>query len=165
METAYILLGTNLGDRIQNLEQARHEISRTIGAVVTRSAIYKTAPWGNTAQPDFYNQIITLRSSLSPYHALDQLHLIEENMGRNRHEKWGPRIIDIDILFWGDVIVSDDNLTLPHPRITERKFVLIPLLELKADLIHPLSGLTVRQHLKLCTDTLSVEKLEPIKDS
>src|SRR5688572_5490648 len=94
-----ILLGSNLGDRQENLDRARQEISRFVGEIITTSSIYKTAAWGNTQQPDFYNQVIKTRSSHDPYKLILATQKIEQNIGRTRKEKWGPRIIDIDILF------------------------------------------------------------------
>lgn len=159
METVYLLTGSNLANKKQNLDQARDQISRLIGPIITSSSIYKTAAWGKTDQPEFYNQVITVVTGFSPFQVLDMIHSIEETMGRERGEKWGTRIIDIDILFWGDKIIQETNLSIPHPGIPYRKFVLIPLAELNKDLIHPANHKTIASLLESCTDDLLVEKL------
>jgi len=155
----FILLGSNLGDRQKNLDQARQEISRNIGEIITTSSIYKTAAWGNTHQPEFYNQVIEIRSLHDPAQLILDTQLIEQNMGRIRKEKWGPRIIDIDILFYGDSVSSTERLTIPHPEIANRRFTLLPLAEVAPDFIHPLLKKSVLQLLEVCKDELAVEKL------
>jgi 2-amino-4-hydroxy-6-hydroxymethyldihydropteridine diphosphokinase len=158
-KSIFILLGSNLGDRLENITYARQEISRHIGQIITASSIYKTAAWGNVLQPDFYNQVIEIHSGLSPAELLIQVLEIEKNAGRLRNEKWGPRVLDIDILFYGDLIMSDDRLTIPHPQIPNRKFTLLPLAEIAPDLLHPVNRKTIGQLLAACTDGLLVEKL------
>lgn len=159
METIYLLLGSNLGDRYRNLDLARQQISRQIGTLVTQSSVYKTAAWGKTNQPAFYNQVVAVKTVLSPRKALERLQSIEEALGRTRAEKWGPRIMDIDILFWGDQIVNEPNLTIPHPGIPQRRFTLMPLVEIRKDFIHPILQRDMKALLEECTDSLSVEKL------
>lgn len=161
METIYLLLGSNLGDRYRNLDLARQQISRQIGTLVTQSSVYKTAAWGKTNQPAFYNQVVAVKTVLSPRKALERLQSIEEALGRTRAEKWGPRIMDIDILFWGDQIVNEPNLTIPHPGIPQRRFTLMPLVEIRKDFIHPILQRDMKALLEECTDSLSVEKLFP----
>ena len=155
----FILLGSNLGDRQENLDRARQEISRSIGPIVTSSSVYKTAAWGNTHQPDFYNQVIEIHSSHGPGKLLVDTQLIEQKMGRIREEKWGPRVIDIDILFYGNSVLTSEALTIPHPEIANRKFTLLPLAEIAPDFIHPVIKKSVAQMLSACTDSLGVEKL------
>lgn len=158
-KSIFILLGSNLGDRDSNLRYARQEISRSIGEIVTVSSIYKTAAWGNTDQPAFYNQVIEITSVLTPEKMLSGVLDIEKKAGRIREAKWGPRIIDIDILFYGDVVTSTETLTIPHPRIPDRKFTLLPLSEIAGSLKHPISGKTVNEMLAECIDDLPVEKV------
>lgn len=155
----YILLGSNLGNRQENLDRARQEISRNIDPVITTSSLYKTAAWGNTDQPDFYNQVVSIQSLHGPRKLLSKIQLIEQKMGRIRKEKWGPRIIDIDILFYGNLVSSSEELTIPHPGIPDRKFTLLPLAEIAPDFIHPTLKKSILEMLEACQDDLPVEKL------
>jgi len=152
----YLLLGSNLGDRLRNLSDA----AGRIGSVLKRSSVYKTAAWGNTQQPDFFNQAIEVKSELSPHRLLESLQRIEKDMGRLRIEKWGPRIIDIDILFYKDTIVTSGDLTITHPELQNRRFALEPLAEI-TNVIHPVLKKTVSQLLRECKDTLAVTRLQP----
>jgi 2-amino-4-hydroxy-6-hydroxymethyldihydropteridine diphosphokinase len=161
-KSIFILLGSNLGDRNSNLSYARQEISRSIGEIVTVSSIYKTAAWGKTEQPAFYNQVIEIKSVLIPEKMLSGILEIEKKVGRARGEKWGPRIIDIDILFYKDDVLSTETLIIPHPRIPDRKFTLLPLSEIAGNLKHPVTGKTVNEMLAMCTDDLLVEKLNSL---
>lgn len=159
MIEAYLLIGSNLGNRTEHLALARQEISRLLGPIITQSSIYKTAAWGKTTQPDFYNQVIVVTSTLLPHQALTEIQKIEERLGRFRVEKWGARTIDIDILFWGETIVQDNDLTIPHPEISTRRFTLIPLAEVAPSRIHPILNMSISDLLAICPDTLPVEKL------
>lgn len=165
MEIIYLLIGSNLGNKRLNLEQARDRISRELGPVITASSIYKTAPWGKSDQPDFYNQAVMVNTILTPAKALEKIQSIELTMGRTRHEKWGSRIIDIDILFWGERSINASNLTIPHPEIPNRKFVLITLAEINSNFIHPTLNRSVSELLKSCPDTLVVELATDVTDS
>ncbi len=151
-----------MGDRYTNLTYGRQEISRTIGGIITVSSIYKTAAWGNLQQPDFYNQVIKIHSTLSPEEVLFHILAIEQKAGRIRKEKWEPRVLDIDVLFYGDLIRTSKNLTIPHPEIPNRKFTLLPLAEIAPDFIHPVTQKKIDQMLLECTDELAVEKLNSL---
>jgi 2-amino-4-hydroxy-6-hydroxymethyldihydropteridine diphosphokinase len=155
----YLLLGTNLGDRKANLLTAKQYISSQVGSIVTESGIYKTDAWGNTQQAAFYNQVLEIHSNLSPPMALSILLDIERTMGRVRTEKWGARIIDIDILFWEDEVIKTESLTIPHPGIPHRKFTLVPLSEIAPELIHPEHKVSITRMLETCADSLTVEKI------
>jgi 2-amino-4-hydroxy-6-hydroxymethyldihydropteridine diphosphokinase len=155
----YILLGSNLGDRPSNLSFARQEISRSIGEIITASSMYKTAAWGRLEQPDFYNQVIEINSTKSPEELLSGVLEIERKRGRIRKEKWGPRILDVDILLYGDSVIKNTDLTIPHPEIANRRFTLLPLAEIAPGLIHPVTRKSVNQMLTECPDSLAVEKL------
>jgi 2-amino-4-hydroxy-6-hydroxymethyldihydropteridine diphosphokinase len=126
---AYVGLGSNLGDRAVNLERAR-EALRENGTIVRTSALYRTKPWGRRDQPDFFNAVVSLETCLSPHELLDALRAIEMRLGRAPTERWGPRTIDLDLLLFDDLSVSEANLSLPHERLAERAFVLVPLAEL-----------------------------------
>lgn len=155
----YLLLGSNQGDRAANLAEAERRIVREAGSVVTRSSVYRTAAWGVEDQPEFYNQVLEIRSPHSPEQLLDILLGIERSMGRRRLKKWGPRIIDIDILFYGDEIVGKPALTLPHPGIPTRRFTLVPLAEIAPQFIHPVLKKTIAMLLEKCADSLAVTRV------
>src|SRR6478609_9104685 len=137
MDNVYLLIGGNLGNRVENLENAVALISRRAGTIVRTSVIYETAPWGMTDQKSFLNQAIELDTILPANILLDTLLEIEQELGRIRRQKNGPRLIDIDILFYGTAIISDPKLTVPHPLLQERRFALAPLNNLSPDFIHP----------------------------
>ena len=160
MNTLYVLLGGNLGDKKQIFTETRERLSAQIGKIVQQSAVYETEPWGFESEDVFWNQVLVLETCLSPIEILSNAKEIEAMLGRIRKEKqYDSRIIDIDILFFNNQIVSFDNLTIPHPRIQDRKFVLVPLNELVPDFTHPVFGKSMRQMLADCTDNLKVEKL------
>ena len=158
-QTAFLLLGANLGDRKSNLEKAVHLIEKRIGFITAKSALYETKPWGKSDQPDFLNQVLMLETEQSPGHILKSALIIEQDMGRIRKEKWGARLIDIDLLYVGNQIVHSEDLTLPHPGIAHRRFVLEPLAELAPDFIHPVLNKSHLQLLTECVDTLIVNRI------
>src|ERR1043166_4904962 len=137
MNKVVLLLGSNEGNRLVNLENAILEIKKEPGKVQQLSAVYETAPWGNKEQKKFLNQVIILSTSLSPQEMMKKILSIEERMGRIRKKKWEARIIDIDILFFNESVISEPNLVVPHPGLHERKFTLVPLAELIPGFIHP----------------------------
>lgn len=127
----HIALGANLGDRVNALREATRRIAGLPGTtILARSAIYETPPWGKTDQAPFANAVISIRTSLDPVPLLYACLGIEAAMGRVRRERWGPRLIDIDLLTHGTTHMKSDRLTLPHPALAERAFVLVPLLEI-----------------------------------
>ena len=141
------------------LEKARTKISCHIGTVIQKSALYETAAWGKTNQPSFYNQVLEVKSSLSPEEILLAINTIEAELGRVRKEKWGERIIDIDILYYGKKLINSDQLTIPHPGIPDRRFTLVPLVEIAPSFVHPTQKKTNQQLLNECIDPLEVEKI------
>ncbi len=146
MPTAYLALGSNLADRRQLLADAlaalaRHPQNRLTGV----SPVYETKAVGLTDQPDFLNLVVRLETDLSPLALLDLCLAIEQQLGRIRHERWGPRTVDLDVLLHGDTTLNDARLTLPHPRMKERAFVLAPLADLAPDFLF--DGDAVRTHL------------------
>lgn len=160
MDSVFLLLGSNLGDRIATLAEARLHISRQAGKIITQSSVYKTAAWGNTDQPEFYNQCIEIQPFRGSLETLDTVLKIEKLMGRVREIKWGSRLIDIDILLWGNDIIDHPTLTVPHPQLQHRRFALTALAEIAPEFAHPVLHKSILQLLKDCTDHLAVEKLD-----
>jgi 2-amino-4-hydroxy-6-hydroxymethyldihydropteridine diphosphokinase len=146
--TAYIGLGTNLGDRLGLLREAIQRLDQTEGIRVIRlSSVFETDPVGLTDQPDFLNMVAEIETSLPPRTLLDSLLSVEQSLHRVRRIRWGPRTIDLDILLYGDQQMKEEDLDIPHPRMCERAFVLIPLQELAPDVIVPGTGRSVTEWL------------------
>jgi len=159
LTTVFLLLGSNLEDPDKQLRLARESIASKVGALVECSAVYWSAPWGKEDQPAFLNQVLQLSVA---YTADDLLHLllsIEQEMGRQRLVKWGSRIIDIDILYYGQEIITKDHLKIPHPEIANRRFVLVPLQEIAPDFKHPVLNVSTAMLLERCEDKLEVKKV------
>jgi 2-amino-4-hydroxy-6-hydroxymethyldihydropteridine diphosphokinase len=134
---AYIGVGSNIGDRVRNISAAAHFLCSLTGITLERtSSLYETAPVG-PGQRDFINAVLKIRTSLSPVALLDALKEIEKKMGRKAGKRWGPRVIDLDLLLYGKTLVSAPGLTVPHPEMANRRFVLVPLAELAPGLVHP----------------------------
>lgn len=150
-----------MGDRMANLQQAEAHIREKAGQILAASSVYETGAWGNIPQPDFLNQVLLIETTLSATALLQQLMKIEQQMGRFREEKYGPRVIDIDILFFNDDIIRTNDLTIPHPRLHLRNFVLEPMNELAPNLFHPVLGKTISDLLSASPDTLDVKKFSP----
>ncbi len=159
MHTAYLLLGSNLGNRLSYLDQARLLIEDICGNIINQSSIYETAAWGITGQPCFYNQVVVLQTNMPPNHLMQSLLNIEEQIGRKRTIKYGARIIDIDILLIGSLIQTSPLLTLPHPFLPQRRFALLPLAEVAPLLLHPLANKNISELLDGCQDNLEVNKV------
>jgi 2-amino-4-hydroxy-6-hydroxymethyldihydropteridine diphosphokinase len=157
-ENIYLLLGSNLGDRVVNLTDCLEKIS-LFAKIIKQSSIYETAAWGNTEQPNYLNLAIQIESRLSAKDLLQLCLEAERKIGRIRNGKWEARIIDVDIIYYGNEIIHTNDLIVPHPRIAERRFVLEPLCELSKDFIHPIAKKTNQQLLNECTDPLLVTKL------
>ena len=157
MNVTYLLIGGNLGDRIQNLDIARSLIEKEIGNIITTSSIYETASWGITAQPHFLNQVLLVETNFSAEETMQLILSIENKMGRVRTQKNASRIIDIDILFFNDDIIDKQHLTIPHPEIQNRKFALIPMNEIAPAHIHPVFKKSIKDLLSTSADMLGVK--------
>lgn len=156
MNTVFLLLGANLGDPVQQLAKAVQYIEEKIGVIVALSQCYESEAWGLTDQPIFLNQALQVET---PYGALETLAIaqeIEHKLGRVRHTKWGARLIDIDLLYFNNIIMEEEQLNLPHPLIQDRKFVLIPLNEIAPSFIHPKLKASNQDLLLSCLDPLQV---------
>ena len=154
----YIGLGTNLGDRQANLQHAMDALTPKV-SVCKASSLYETAPWGFTNQPNFINQVLECETALTPLRLLNFLKKIEKDLGRVENFRYGPRLIDLDILFFDDLVMRTDRLEIPHPRLHERAFVLVPLAEISPDLVHPVLGKTAAALLAAVPDKESIQPL------
>ena len=155
----FLLVGTNLGNRLENIKLALQKISEKVGEIVNTSSVYETAAWGKTEQPDFYNLALEIATEKNPQEVLSLLQSIEKEMGRIRVERWEERIIDIDILYFSDQIINSPQLTVPHPEIPNRRFTLEPLNEIGADFMHPVLHKSNIEMLRDCKDKLAVKRI------
>ena len=160
VNNAYFLLGSNLGNRVEMLQNAAQLLQDKLGAITSQSAIYETAPWGITDQPTFLNQVIVIPTQKRPIALLRCIRETEEALGRVRHQKWGSRLIDVDLLYDGDIVLKMPELVVPHPYIQERRFTLVPLVEIAPKLVHPSLLLTQLQLLEKCMDNSEVVRFE-----
>lgn len=161
MAKTYLCLGSNLGDRKKNIQKALELLAERGIKLVSRSSIYETEPVGFKMQPLFYNICIETETSLEPDALLAELQEIELKSGRKKSEKWGPRIIDIDILFYNNIIINSAKLVIPHPEVQNRKFVLAPMVEIAGSYVHPGFNLTIKELLERGNFEEKVKRLEP----
>lgn len=159
MKTAFLGLGSNLGDRKKYLDEAIAMIGERVGEVMLCSGLYETAAWGVDNQPNYYNQVIKIQTNLYPLELLKQILAIETALGRERVIKWGPRTIDIDFLFYEDYYFVTPDLSLPHPWISSRNFVLAPFSEISPDFIHPVLKKSIHELSVQCTDQAEILKI------
>ncbi|MEZ2335637.1 2-amino-4-hydroxy-6-hydroxymethyldihydropteridine diphosphokinase [Mucilaginibacter sp. RCC_168] len=159
MNDIFLLLGSNLGNRKLFLKQAIDHIEAEIAPVVKLSSVFETQSWGKTDAPDYLNQVVQLRTSLPARVLLEKILAIEILLGRERKEKWGSRTIDIDILFYGDEVIQEPDLKVPHPELHKRRFTLEPLAEIAAAFIHPILHKNILQLKSELIDDLIVKKV------
>jgi len=160
MNTVYLLLGSNEGDRVHWLIRSEVQIGISCGIIKAASSLYETAAWGVEDQPDFLNKAICIETVLDPFALLKILNDIEAAFGRQRHTRWGQRTLDIDILLYNSEVVDTPTLKIPHPAITQRRFTLEPLAEIAPNLVHPLHHKTITELLAICPDPLPVKKMK-----
>ena len=160
MITAYLLLGSNLGDKHTHLATAITILSERVGEIVYTSNVYESEPWGVTNQPMYVNQAIAIETRASPSELLTIVKSIELQMGRTPMAKWSSRIIDIDILLYGDKIIETEDLIIPHPFLHKRNFALLPLMEIAANVQHPSLKDTIENVYFACRDTGEVYRFE-----
>jgi 2-amino-4-hydroxy-6-hydroxymethyldihydropteridine diphosphokinase len=159
MIIVFLGIGSNLGNRENNLEQAIARIEEHIGQVLKSSSIYITEPWGFKAEEEFLNIVVKIGSKLTPSEILGRILMIESLLGRVRdREQYSSRLIDIDILLYGDLIVEEEILKIPHPLLHKRKFVLVPLCEIESEMIHPVLNKSLVELLEICEDKSEVKK-------
>lgn len=156
MNELTLLLGSNLNDRKALIQEAQQKIAASIGDVKQSSSIYETAAWGNEDQPGFLNQVLVVETSKSPEDCLAMTQMIENELGRVRFERWGPRSIDIDILYYNDLVKQQAELVIPHRQLHKRKFTLVPLVEVLPNKKHPIFNITSLEMLDKCGDELDV---------
>jgi 2-amino-4-hydroxy-6-hydroxymethyldihydropteridine diphosphokinase len=161
MSEVFLGVGTNLGDRVKNMSVVTAIIERSIGDILLASSIYETEPWGFEAKDEFLNMVLKVSTGLEPAELLSRILGIEKSMGRLRGEKqYSSRIIDIDILLYGDRIIDEEDLCIPHPHLHERKFVLVPLCEIAPGLMHPVLNQSILSLLLKCSDESRVMKAQ-----
>jgi len=159
MINVFLLLGSNLGNRELFLQKAINLIEQEIAPVIKRSAIYVTQSWGKTDEPDYLNQVIEIQTALNAQHVLDKVLAIEIVLGRQRQVKWGSRTIDIDILFYGDKVINQPGLVVPHPELHKRRFTLVPLAQIAPKFVHPVLKKDISQLKNELIDDLIIKKL------
>ena len=155
----YLLLGCNVGNCLETFKQAEVELKNRIGDLTRKSSQYLSDAWGNTAQASFLNQVLEFKTKLPPRDCLNLILEIERKLGRVRNIKWEPRTIDIDILLYGNVILHEDDLIIPHPYLHERKFAMIPLAEIDEEIIHPIYQKSISNLLSENEDNSLITKI------
>ena len=157
MTNVYLLLGSNEGEPMDNLTTSRLLIEIRCGSIIRQSSVYETEAWGIKHQKSFLNQAILVNTDLTPAALLETVKQIENELGRIETVRWGPRIIDIDILFYGNETIDEPDLNIPHPFIQDRRFTLVPMQEIAPDFMHPILEKTMAELLAICKDTSEVK--------
>ena len=156
MNTVYIQLGSNIGKRRAFIAESIKQIEKNIGEIIAESSVFETTAWGNENQNNFLNSVIEIKTPFDAFTILQKSQEIENNLGRERSDKWGERTIDIDILFYNNEIINTTKLIIPHPLIQQRKFVLVPLSEIAPNYMHPILKKNISTLLSECKDTQKV---------
>ncbi len=156
LNTIIFSTGSNIGDRLSHLKYAENQLAR-VGVVTAVSSVYESKAWGETDQQDFLNQVLSIETNLSAIEVLDVIQVIEKERLRKRKKHWGPRTLDIDILFFNNEIINSQRLVIPHEFIAERLFVLLPLSEIIGDYKHPVLNKTIKQILTDCKDVSEIQ--------
>lgn len=156
----YLGIGSNVGNRASNIHDALGLLEKNVGKIAKKSHVYETQPWGEPNQDPFLNQVVMLNTTLEPRDLLDKISRAERDLGRERKEKWGPRVIDIDILFYGKRVIRDKGLEIPHPELHKRAFVLVPLMEIAPEFEHPILNKQIDDLYMNCTDSSDVVMLD-----
>jgi len=158
MEIVFLSIGTNLGNRQRNLDKAVSGIKEFIGPVIKSSSVYETEPWGFSTSHEFLNMVMKVETMLDPIVLLGVIHKIETLLGRIRNEdKYISRLIDIDILIYGNQVINEKDIKIPHPLMHERRFVLVPMCELEPDMLHPRLKMSYASLLMSCSDKCKVK--------
>ena len=158
MNIVYLQLGSNIGDREQQLKNAISKIKERLGHITNSSKVYESSPWRVDGQPNYLNQVLEIKTKMTANTVLSTALDIEDYLGRKRIEKWGERLIDIDIIFYNHEIIETAELCIPHKHMHERRFVLTPLIEIASNYLHPKYNKTVADLLLECNDIESVEE-------
>lgn len=159
MNDVFFLLGANLGEPLAQLRDAATALEKRVGTIKKTSSVYASAAWGVEDQPTFLNQVLLISTPLSAREVLQEIQQIENDLGRVRLQKWGARIIDIDILYYNNDVVDEEDLRIPHPYIAQRRFTLLPLVEIAPNYVHPAGQETNQELLQSCEDHLPVQLL------
>ncbi len=162
MAEAFLGLGGNVGCVRANLEAARQSLAARGGDIRGLSSLYRTEPWGRADQPEFLNQVLRVETELAPRELLELCQQVERDVGRGSRDRWGPREVDVDLLLYDDEVIQEADLQVPHPRLAQRRFVLVPLAELAPARRHPTEGRTVAELLEEVTDERGVERAREI---
>lgn len=161
MHKVFLGIGGNLGNKSENFKKVYSLIEKNLGKISKYSSVYESPPWGFHAEENFWNQVVIIETDYSPSELLDKIHIVEKEFGRKRKkQQYSSREMDIDILYYDDIFTETDNLVIPHPRIHQRLFVLIPLTEIAPQFKHPLFRLTSIQMFENCKDKSVIKKVE-----
>ena len=157
----FIGLGSNIGNRSDFLDRALALLEEKVGCILRQSSVYETEPWGVKEQDLFLNMIVLLESKRSPWQLLSDLQLIEKKLEKKKIMKWGPRTIDLDIIYFDKKIIFEKDLIIPHPNMYLRNFVLAPLMEIAPDLLHPILNIKTKSLFEGCPDKSEIKRIKP----